>query len=83
MSILFHCTFPNDKQWLQCVKKKFSLHNVFTVKEKFDYENIPSMSDEEIRASVNSFFDKITPIVKQVEDKFLEHEDELLQLKNV
>ena len=41
------------------------------------------MSDEEIRGSVNSFFDKITPIVKQVEDKFLEHEAELLQLKNV
>ncbi len=40
MNILFHCTFPNEKQWLQCVKKKFKNHKVYTVREKFDYNKI-------------------------------------------
>ena len=41
------------------------------------------MTDEEIRGSVNSFFDEITPIIEKVEDKFLEHEKELIQMKTV
>ena len=61
------------KKWIVNIDKK----------ESFIYDDIPSMSDEEIRDSVNKFFDKITPIVEKVENKFLEKENELLRLKNV
>ena len=60
------------KKWIVNVDKK----------ESFIYDDIPSMSDDEIRDSVNKFFDKITPIVEKVESKFLEKKDELLRLKN-
>lgn len=52
-------------------------------KEKFIYEEIPSMSDEEMRFEVNNFLDKITPIINSVEKKFEEHHKELIELKNV
>ena len=52
-------------------------------KENFNYEEIPSMSDNEMRTEVNKFFDKISPIIKSVEDKFMEHKDEILSMKNV
>ena len=41
------------------------------------------MTDEEIRISVNNFFDEITPVIEKVENKFLEHEKELIQMKTV
>ena len=52
-------------------------------KENFNYEEIPSMSDNEMRTEVNKFFDKISPIIKSVEDKFMEHKDEIMILKNI
>ena len=52
-------------------------------KEKFIYEEIPSMTEKEMKSDVNQFFDKITPIIKLVENKFLEHKEELLIMKNV
>ena len=49
--------------------------------EEFMYEDIPSMSDDEIKEIVNSFYDnKIAPIIKQVEKKLLQHEKELLSM---
>ena len=60
------------KKWIVNVDKK----------ESFIYDDIPSMSDDEIRDSVNKFFDKITPIVEKVESKFLEKKDELMRLRN-
>jgi len=50
-------------------------------KDKFIYEEIPSMSDDELRLEVNKFLDKITPIIKSVENKFEEYHDELIKLK--
>ncbi len=50
-------------------------------KEPFNYGDIRSMSDDDLGGPVNKFFDEITPIIKQVEEKFLEHEEELLDLK--
>ena len=41
------------------------------------------MNDEEIRNSVNKFYDKITPIIKKVEDKFIENSDELMKMKSI
>ena len=61
------------KKWFVNVDKK----------ENFNYEEIPSMSDNEMRTEVNKFFDKISPIIKSVEDKFMEHKDEILILKNI
>ena len=61
------------KQWLTNIE----------IKEEFNYDEIPFMTDEEIRGSVNSFFEEITPIIEKVEDKFLEHEKELIQMKTV
>ena len=52
-------------------------------KERFIYEDIPSMNDDELRIEVNQFFDKITPIIESVENKFIEYQDELIKLKNV
>ena len=50
-------------------------------KQKFIYEDIPSMSDDEMRSEINKFFDKLTPIIESVEEKFTEYRDELLSLK--
>ena len=61
------------KKWIVNIDKK----------ESFIYDDIPSMSDDEIRDSVNKFFDKITPIVEKVESKFLEKKDELMRLRNI
>ena len=61
------------KQWLSNIEKK----------EEFNYDEIHFMTDEEIRISVNNFFDEITPIIEKVENKFLEHEKELIQMKTV
>ena len=59
------------KKWLVNIDKK----------DNFIYEDLPSMSDEEIRTGVNKFLDKITPIINSVEDKFKEYKDELIELK--
>ncbi len=52
-------------------------------KQNFIYEDIPTMSDEEIEIIVNDFYDKITPIVKQVEEKLVENKKELQEMKNI
>lgn len=52
-------------------------------KQNFIYEDIPTMSDEEIGIIVNDFYDKITPIVKQVEEKLVENKKELQEMKNI
>ena len=52
-------------------------------KQKFIYEDIPSMSDDEMRFEINKFLDKVTPIIESVEGKLNEHKEELLKLKNV
>ena len=40
MSILFYCNFPNQKKWLQSVKKKFKQDKVYTINSKIDYKKI-------------------------------------------
>jgi hypothetical protein len=52
-------------------------------KQKFIYDDIPTMSDEEIRIAVNDFYDKITPIIQQVENKLVENKLELKEMKNI
>ena len=36
-------------------------------KAEFNYEDIPFMTDEDIRISVNNFFDEITPVIEKVD----------------
>ena len=59
------------KKWLVNINYKY----------KFIYDEIPSMTNEEMRVEVNKFLDRITPRVTSVEKKFLEHKDELIKLK--
>lgn len=54
----------------------------YSKKEKFNFEDILSMSDEEIRKEVNKFLNKITTVIQKVEKKFLEHSEELIEMKN-
>lgn len=54
----------------------------YSKKEKFNFEDNLSMSDEEVRKEVNRFLNKITPVIQKVEKKFLEYSDELIQMKN-
>ena len=50
--------------------------------KKFNYEEINSLSDQEIREFINVFFDEIKEIINKVEEKFIEHKTELLNMKN-
>ena len=60
------------KKWLCNIDKK----------ENFVYDDIPSLSEKELRSIVNNFYDKINPIIESVENKFCEHKKELTDLKN-
>ena len=51
--------------------------------KRADKKDIPTMSDEEIRTIVNDFYDKITPIIQQVENKLLEKKKELEEMRNI
>lgn len=55
----------------------------YSKKEKFDYEKVLSLSDDEIRNQIKKYLDKITPTIMKVEKKFIEHSEELLEMKNV
>ena len=55
----------------------------FSEKVELSYEEDPSMEGEIIQGIVKSFFDKITPVVEVVEQKFLENETEILKMKSV
>ena len=66
-------------------KKPIGKHWIvhFSIIEKVDYEEIYNLSDDKIRKIVNDFFDKVSKTIIKVENKFLEHKTELLQMKNV
>lgn len=55
----------------------------YSEKVELSYEEDPSMEGEIIQGIVKSFFDKITPVVEVVEQKFLENETEILKMKSV
>ena len=62
-------------------KGKHWLSNL-NIKERLIYEDIASMDNNELKVIVNKFYDKISPLIKKVEDKFLEYENELIGMKN-
>jgi hypothetical protein len=69
-------TKSGDKDKKTTSKNFFIYHKL---EEKFIYE----IEDQELRKSINDFYDKITPIVSKVENKLLEHSEELLRMKSV
>jgi len=64
---------PTGKKWLV---------NKIKV-EKFPFENVNQLTEEEIIDKLNSILKKFEPLVYKVENKFLEHSDELIMMKNV
>ena len=40
MSILFHCTWHDSKEWLQKFKKRFKDNKIYTLKDKPDLSKI-------------------------------------------
>jgi hypothetical protein len=62
---------PYGQKWLVNYDKK----------EKFIYDDVESNSEEELRKSINDFYDKITPIINKVENKLVEYSNELIKMK--
>ena len=62
---------PYGQKWLVNYDKK----------EKFIYDDVESNSEEELRKSINDFYDKITPIINKVENKLVENSNELMKMK--
>ena len=63
---------PIGKKWLVNKIKK----------QKFPFDKISELTDNEIREKLNKILDNIKPIVNMIESKFLEHSDELIKMKN-
>jgi len=62
---------PSGKKWLVNYQKLV----------KFPFSKVDDLSDEEIELEFNKILDGFSPIVEKVENKFLEHKEELLKLK--
>ena len=62
---------PSGKKWLVNYQKLV----------KFPFSKVDDLSEEEIDLEFNKILDGFSPIVEKVENKFLEHKEELLKLK--
>jgi hypothetical protein len=64
---------PSGKKWLVNYQKLV----------KFPFSKVDDLSEEEIEFEFNKILDDFSPIIQSVEEKFTEHEDEILRMKNV
>ena len=64
---------PSGKKWLVNYQKLV----------KFPFSKVDDLSEEEIEFEFNKILDGFSPIIQSVEDKFMEHRDEILRMKNV
>ncbi|MFN1835501.1 PD-(D/E)XK nuclease family protein [Balneola sp. MJW-20] len=64
---------PSGKQWLVNYMKK----------QKFDFESVNELSEGELSTKLNRIVSNLHETVMEVEKKLVEHEDELLKLKNI
>mgnify|MGYP000213323949 CR=1 FL=1 len=64
---------PKGKKWLVN----------YTKREKFIWDEISTMSDEEITDSVNSFLEKISTTVQKVESQFIRYSKELMVMRSI
>ena len=62
---------PTGKKWLAHYQKLV----------KFPFSKVDDLSEEEIEIEFNKILDGFSPIIQSVEDKFIEHEDEILRMK--
>ena len=62
---------PKGKQWLVNYQQNI----------KFDFDQIPELTDDEIKTKVNLFIEKISPAVNKITNKFLENSQVLLKMK--
>ena len=56
MNFLFYNPWPNEKKWLDIIKIKFKNHNIYTLKDKFNYLDIDAAI---IWCLPNKFFSKL------------------------
>ena len=49
---------------------------------KFPFSKVDDLSEEEIEHEFNKILDGFSPIIQLVEDKFVEHKEEILKMKN-
>ena len=64
---------PSGKKWLVNYQKLV----------KFPFSKVDDLSEEEIEFEFNKILDGFSPIIQSVEDKFIEHKDEILRMKNI
>lgn len=64
---------PSGKKWLVNYQKLV----------KFPFSKVDDLSEEEIEFEFNKILDGFSPIIQLVEEKFIEHEEEILRMKNV
>jgi len=60
--------------------KKWIVHHVSSY--KFDFDSINEDTEEGIIMKLDKVVKKVVPVIEKYENKFLEHSDELLKLKN-
>ena len=60
--------------------KKWIVHHVSSY--KFDFDSINEDTEEGIKMKLDKVVKKVVPVIEKYENKFLEHSDELLKLKN-
>ena len=63
---------PSGKMWLTSYS---SLH-------KLNFDSFDDLSEEEFKSKLEKIINSVIPMVKVFEDKFLEHKDRLIELKN-
>ena len=63
---------PAGKKWLVNYQKLV----------KFPFSKVDDLSEEEIETEFDKILDGFSPIIQSVEDKFIEHKDEILRMKN-
>ena len=64
---------PSGKKWLVNYQKLV----------KFPFSKVDDLTKEEIEKEFNKILDEFSTIVQQVENKFLEHKEEILKMKDV
>ena len=64
---------PSGKKWLVNYQKLV----------KFPFSKVDDLTKEEIEKEFNKILDEFSMIVQKVEDKFLEHKEEILRMKDV
>ena len=66
-----------------CIENGLAVKYACCIYPCVPFLKVDDLSEEEIEFEFNKILDGFSPIIKSVEDKFMEHRDELLIMKNV